>query len=160
MSLIQEETVTNEDLVNEATTETAPEPVKKIRTHKAADPEAQAKKAAEKAEKEAARALKKAERDAAKANKQPRQTKADKFIKVLIPATASGLRQDSGRYQFLRAAESATKVSELIGQTFTVGDKEVKLTGANIQGMFSRGHVALSDDGENWIKVQTELVAA
>ena len=74
MSLIQEEVVTNEDLAQQAEDAPSPEPVKKTRTKKAADPEAQAKKAAEKAEKEAARALKKAEREAAKANKQPADT--------------------------------------------------------------------------------------
>lgn len=156
MSLIQEEAVTNEDLVNEAVDAPAPEPVKKTRTKKATDPEAQAKKA----EKEAARAAKKAERDAAKANKQPRSTMKDLFIKNLVPAAESGLRVGSGRFQFLQASESATKVSDMIGQTFNVDGKEVKLTGANIQGMFSRGHVALSKDGQSWEKIQTERVAA
>ena len=74
MSLIQEEVVTNEDLVNEAADAPAPEPVKKTRTRKAADPEAAAAKAAEKEAKEAIRAAKKAEREAAKANKQPKDS--------------------------------------------------------------------------------------
>lgn len=153
---IATEDVTNETLAAEAVDTPAPEPTKRTRTKKAVDPEAAAKKAEEKAAKEAARALKKAE----KTNKEPRSTMKDKFIKVLVPAAESGLREGTGRFQFLQAAESATKVGDLIGQEFTVGDKTVKLTGANIQGMFSRGHVALSDDGENWTKIQIERVAA
>jgi hypothetical protein len=85
-------------------------------------------------------------------------TMKDKFIRVNVKAADSGLRAGTGRYQFLEAAEAASKVSDLIGMKFTVGDKEVALTGANITGMFSRGHISLSTDGQTWETVQKTVV--
>ena len=103
---------------------------------------------------------------APKAKKEPKEKKApsfamkNKFIKVLVKAEDAKLRVGSGRYQFLKAAEDVTSVSDLIGKKFDVGGKEVTLNASNIAGMFSRGHVALSTDGENWEKVSTEIVPA
>jgi membrane protein involved in colicin uptake len=157
---IQTETVTAEELAAEATPSEAPQATKRTRTKKEADPAVAAAKAEAKAAKEAEKAAKKAEREAAKANKVPRTTAADKFIKVLVPAAESGLRPGSGRFQFLEAAATATKVGDIVGKEFTVGDKTVKLSGSNITGMFSRGHIALSNDGENWEKLEITRVAA
>lgn len=158
---IETEVVTAEELAAEATPSEAPQATKRTRTKKTeVDPAVAAAKAAAKASKEAEKAAKKAERKAAKAAKTPRTTAADKFIKVLVPAAESGLRPGSGRYQFLEAAAAATKVSDIVGKEFTVGDKTVKLSGSNITGMFSRGHIALSDDGENWEKLEITRVAA
>jgi len=57
-------------------------------------------------------------------------------------------------------AANATKVSDLLGMEFMNGEKPVKLASDNITGMFSRGHIALSKDGENWRKVETAVVEA
>lgn len=150
--MIAEETVSNEDLSAEATAAEAPlaEPTKRSRKPKQTDEE----KAAAKAAKEEERAAKKA----AKAAKEPK-TKIDKHVKNLVKAADSGLRTGTGRYMFLEASESANRVSDLIGKEFTVGDKTVKLNAGNIQGMFSRGHIALSVDGETWERVQTTVVS-
>ena len=157
---IIEETVSNEELASQATDTLAPEPVK--RTRKAKTPkELTPEEVAAKAEKEEAKAAKAAERaakKAAKVDKPVRKTLKDKFIKVLVPASQTTLREGSGRKQFLQAAECATKCGDIIGQEFEVFGKTVQLTGANIIGMFSRGHIALSDDGETWERVQTTVV--
>lgn len=141
--MIAEETVTNEDLAAEATSAEAPlaEPTKRTRKPKA-----------EKAPKEP-----KPPREP-KAKKEPK-AKVDKYVKNLVKAADSGLRAGTGRYQFLEASESASRVSDLIGKEFQVGDKTVKLNAGNIQGMFSRGHIALSADGETWERVQTTVVS-
>lgn len=154
MSFITEEVVTDESLANEAADVSAPAPVKKSRS-KLTDED----RAAKQAEKEA----KAAERAAAKANKPAKVAKTpaakiDKFVKNLVTAAESGLRAGTGRYQFLEASESAERVSDLVGKEFTVGDKVVKLNAGNIQGMFSRGHIALSIDGEAWDRIQTTVV--
>ena len=157
---IVEETVTNEELSAQAADVAAPEPTKRTRKTKAPkeltpeEVEAKAAKEAEKAAKKAEREARKAE----KANKPGRMTLKDKFIKVLVPASETSLREGSGRKQFLQAAETATKCGDIIGQEFEVFGKTVQLTGANIIGMFSRGHIALSSDGETWERVQTTVV--
>jgi hypothetical protein len=142
--MIAEETVENEDLAAEAAAAEAPlaEPTKRTRKPKA-----------EKAPKEP-----KAPREP-KAKKEKRAGLIDKFIKVLVPAAEAGVRVGSGRYQFLEAMESATKVGDVVGKEFQVGDKTVKCTTANVIGMYSRGHVALSADGETWERVQTTVVS-
>jgi hypothetical protein len=140
--MIAEETVSDEDLSAEATAAEAPlaEPTKRTRKPKA---------------EKVAKAPK--EPKPPKAPKEPK-TKIDKYVKNLVTAAASGLRAGTGRYQFLEASESAKRVSDLIGKEFQVGDKTVKLGATNIQGMFSRGHIALSADGETWERVQTTVV--
>jgi len=93
-----------------------------------------------------------------KEKKPPVPTLKDKFIRVNVKAEDTKLRKTSGRYSFLKAAEDATKCSDIIGGEHLIGDKVVKLTGANIIGMFSRGHISLSKDGETWETVQTTVV--
>lgn len=141
--MIAEETVTNEELSAEAVAAEAPlaEPTKRTRKPKA-----------EKVAKEP---------KAPKAPKPPKEpkVKVDKYVKNLVKAADSGLRAGTGRFQFLEASENASRVSDLIGKEFQVGDKTVKLNAGNIQGMFSRGHIALSVDGETWERVQTTVVS-
>ena len=149
--MIAEETMTDEDLSAEATAAEAPlaEPTKRTRKPKQTEEE----KTAAKAAKEASKPKKEP-----KAPKEPK-VKLDKYVKNLVKAADSGLRAGTGRYQFLEASESAKRVSDLIGKEFQVGDKTVKLNAGNIQGMFSRGHIALSADGETWERVQTTVVS-
>ena len=153
--MIVEETVTDETLAEQAAEATAPlaEPKPRTRKPKQTDEE----KAAAKAAKEAERAAKKA----AKVDKEPKAKRSglvDKFIKVLVPAAEAGVRPGSGRYQFLEAMEKASKVGDVVGKEFEVNGKTVKCTTANVIGMYSRGHVALSNDGETWERVQTTTV--
>ena len=142
MNGIVDEVIENEDLAAEAVDVPAEDaPAKKPRKAKAEKVSKEPKAPREpKPKKEAA-------------------PKIDKYVKVLVTAAESGLREGTGRYQFLKAAESATRVSDLIGQEFAVGEKVVKMNGSNIQGMFSRGHIALSADGETWERVQTTVVS-
>jgi len=133
-----EETVTNEDLGAEAAADaSAPKPEKRSRKKKEVDPNAPPKEP-----------------------RAPRASIADRYIKVLVPAAESGLRAGTGRYQFLEAAADAMKVGDLIGQEFQVGDKTIKLKADNITGMFNRGHIALSVNGDDWEKVERTVVAA
>jgi hypothetical protein len=133
-----EESVSNEELGAEAAAEVeAPKPEKKSRKKKEVDPNA-----------------------APKEPKARRSSIADKYIKVLVPASESGLRAGTGRYQFLEAAADAMRCGDLIGQEFQVGDKTIKLKADNIQGMFNRGHIALSVNGDDWEKVERTVVAA
>lgn len=94
-----------------------------------------------------------------KAPKDKAPTLKDKFLKGLVTMEESGLRVGTGRYQFLEAALGATKCGDIIGKTFVVDGKEVTLQGNNVLGMFGRGHIALSTDGEKWERLVTTVVA-
>lgn len=71
----------------------------------------------------------------------PRTTYAGKKIVVKVKPKDSGLREDSNRYLMLEAATKCKTTDDLLAMT--VGAENTPITGANIKGMLTRGHIEL-----------------